>query len=76
MSVHSTTGRTSVLETRHRASPQLRSLLDLQNGGVVVQDRQNDLVHVLPQTEVDVLLLLDGLYELGEEGRGMSYFHL
>ena len=51
-------------------------LLDLQDGGVVVQDGQNDLVHVLPQTEVDVLLFLYGLYELGKEDRGISYFHL
>jgi len=46
----------------------------------VVQDGQNDLVHVLPQTEVDVLLLLDGLDELWGKGREesglVSYVHL
>lgn len=33
-------------------------VLDLQNGGVVVQDGQDDLVHVLSKTQVDFLLLL------------------
>lgn len=41
-------------------------LLDLQYGGIVVQDGQNDLVHVLPQTPVDFLLLLQGLHQLQE----------
>ena len=34
----------------------------------MVQDGQDDLVHVLPQAEVDVLLFLNGLDELGSHG--------
>lgn len=45
---------------------ELLLLLDLQYGGIVVQDGQNDLVHVLPQTQVDFLLLLQGLHQLRE----------
>lgn len=33
-------------------------VLDLQNRGVVVQDGQDDFVHVLSKTQVDFLLLL------------------
>lgn len=33
-------------------------ILDLQDGGVMVENGQNDFVHVLPQTQVDLLLLL------------------
>lgn len=47
---------------------ELLLLLDLQYGRIVVQDGQNDLVHVLPQTQVDLLLLLQGLHQL-REGR-------
>lgn len=36
--------------------------LDLQDGGVVVQDGQDDFVHVLSQTYVDFLLLLQGFH--------------
>lgn len=45
-------------------------LLDLQYGGIVVQYGQNDLVHVLPQTQVDFLLLLQGLHQLRERRVG------
>lgn len=45
---------------------ELLLLLDLQYGGIVVQNGQNDLVHVLPQTQVDFLLLLQGLHQLRE----------
>lgn len=45
---------------------ELLLLLDLQYGGIVVQNGQNDLVHVLPQTQVDFLLLLQGLHQLQE----------
>lgn len=62
-------GNLATQSTRRTLSSGHRPLfLDLQDGGVVVQDGQNDLVHVLPQTEVDVLLLLYGLYELGSHG--------
>lgn len=50
-------------------------LLDLQYGGIVVQDGQNDLVHVLPQTQVDFLLLLQGLHQLRER-RVCGFIHL
>lgn len=40
------------------------SVLDLQDGGVVVQDGQDDLVHVLLQAQVDLLLLLQGVHQL------------
>lgn len=33
-------------------------MFDLEDGGVVVQDGEDNLVHVLPQPEVDLLLLL------------------
>lgn len=33
-------------------------VLDLQNGGIVIQDGQDDFVHVLSKTQVDFLLLL------------------
>lgn len=39
----------------------------------MVQDGEDDLVHVLPQPEVDLLLLLEGFHELmvmGEAVRG------
>lgn len=49
---------------------ELLLLLDLQYGGIVVQNGQNDLVHVLPQTQVDFLLLLQGLHELRERRVG------
>lgn len=49
---------------------ELLLLLDLQYGGIVVQDGQNDLVHVLPQTQVDFLLLLQGLHQLRERRVG------
>lgn len=35
----------------------LLSVLDLEDGGVVVQNGQDNLVHVLSQPEVDLLLL-------------------
>lgn len=38
--------------------PALISVFDLKDGGVVVQDGQDNLVHVLPQPEVDLLLFL------------------
>jgi len=41
--------------------------LDLQDGGVVVQDGQDDFVHVLSQAYVDFLLLLQGLHQLQRE---------
>lgn len=37
-------------------------VLDLQNGGVVVQDGQDDFVHVLSQTCVYFFLLLQGFH--------------
>lgn len=37
-------------------------VLDLQYGGVVVQDGQDDFVHVLSQTKVDFFLLLQGFH--------------
>lgn len=36
--------------------------LDLQDGGVVVQDGQDDFVHVLSQTYVDFFLLFQGFH--------------
>lgn len=36
--------------------------LYLQNGGVVVQDGQDDFVHVLSQAQVDFLLLLQSFH--------------
>lgn len=39
-------------------------ILDLQNRGVMVKNGQNDFVHVLSQTQVDLLLLLQSIYEL------------
>lgn len=45
---------------RSAASPD--SVFDLQDGGVVVQYSQDNLVHVLSQSEVDLLLLLQGLH--------------
>lgn len=41
----------------------------------MVQDRQNDLVHVLPQTEVDLLLLLEGLHQLWRNIKLMLCYH-
>lgn len=49
---------------------ELLLLLDLQYGGIVVQDGQNDLVHVLPKTQVYLLLLLQGLHQL--QGGGVT----
>lgn len=49
------------------------SVFDLEDGGVMVQDGEDDLVHVLPQPEVDLLLFLEGFHELmvmGEAVRG------
>lgn len=43
--------------------------LDLQNRGVMVENGQNDFVHVLPQTQVDLLLLLQSIYQLRETER-------
>lgn len=45
---------------RSAASPG--SVFDLQDGRVVVQYSQDNLVHVLSQSEVDLLLLLQGLH--------------
>lgn len=45
------------------------SLLDLQDGGVMVDDGQNDFVHVLSQTQVDLLLLLQGVHQLRDSVR-------
>lgn len=44
------------------------SVFDLEDRGVVVQDGEDDLVHVLPQPEVDLLLFLEGFHELMEMG--------
>lgn len=41
-----------------------RLALDLQDGGVMVQNGQNDFVHVLPQAQVDLLLLLQSVDQL------------
>ena len=41
-------------------------ILDLQNRGVMVENGQNDFVHVLPQTQVDLLLLLQSIDQLKE----------
>lgn len=41
-----------------------RLALDLQDGGVMVENGQNDFVHVLPQTQVDLLLLLQSIDQL------------
>lgn len=38
--------------------------LDLQDGGVMVKNGQNDFVHVLPQTQVYLLLLFQSIYQL------------
>lgn len=38
--------------------------LDLQDGGVVIKNGQNDFVHVLPQTQVYLLLLLQSIDQL------------
>lgn len=41
---------------------ELLLLLDLQDGGVVVQDGQDDFVHVLSETQVDFFLLPQGFH--------------
>lgn len=41
-------------------------ILDLQDGGVMVKNGQDDFVHVLPQTQVDLLLLLQSIDQLRE----------
>lgn len=43
-------------------------VLDLQDGGVMVENGQNDFVHVLPQTQVDLLLLLQSVDQLRDRG--------
>lgn len=40
-------------------------LLDLQDGWVGLHDGHDDPVDVVLQPEVDLLLLLDGVHELG-----------
>lgn len=35
----------------------------------MVQDGQNDFVHVLPQTQVNLLLLFQRVYQLGDTQR-------
>lgn len=41
---------------------ELLLLLDLQYGRVVVQDGQDDFVHVLSKTQVDFFLLPQGFH--------------
>lgn len=55
-----TTGMILILPSSRTTLIPVESLLvfDLQDGGVVVQDGQDDFVHVLSQTQVDFLLLL------------------
>lgn len=43
-------------------SPPDSLVLDLQDGGVVVQDGQDDFVHVLPEAVIYLLLLLQGVH--------------
>lgn len=43
--------------------------LDLQDGGVMVEDGQDDFVHVLPQTQVNLLLLFQSIDQLGDTQR-------
>lgn len=42
-------------------------VLDFQDGGIVVQYSQDDLIHVLPKAEVDFLLLFQSLDQLQDE---------
>lgn len=44
-------------------------IFDLQNRGVMVKNGQNDFVHVLPQTQIDLLLFLQSIYQLRERER-------
>ena len=44
-------------------------MLDLQDGGVVVQDGQDNLIHVLPETEIDFLLFLQSFHQLKHKNR-------
>lgn len=60
-----TTGMILVLPRPGTSPIPVESLLvalDLQDGGVVVQDGQDDFVHVLSQTYVDFFLLLQGFH--------------
>lgn len=55
-------GTTTTLRSfKHPASC---SGLDLQDGGVVVKNGQNYFVHILPQTQVDLLLLFHSIHQL------------
>lgn len=49
--------------------------LDLQDGGIMVQDGQNDFVHVLPQTQVNLLLLLQSIDQL-RDTEGEEFFKI
>lgn len=42
-------------------------VLDFQNGGIVVQYSQDNLIHVLPEAEVDFLLLFQSLDQLEDK---------
>lgn len=42
-------------------------VLDFQDGGIVVQYSQDDLIHVLPQAEIDFLLFLQSLDQLQDK---------
>lgn len=42
-------------------------VLDFQDRGIVVQYSQDDLIHVLPETEVDFLLLFQSLDQLQDK---------
>lgn len=43
--------------------------LDLQDGGIMVEDGQNNFVHVLPQTQVNLLLLFQSVDQLRDTER-------
>lgn len=47
----------------------LRLGLDLQDGGIVVENGQNNFVHVLPQTQVNLLLLFQSVDQLRDTQR-------
>lgn len=47
----------------------LRLGLDLQDGGIMVKNGQNNFVHVLPQTQVNLLLLFQSVDQLRDTQR-------
>lgn len=60
---HQTTGMIIFLKPGNVLIPvESLLVLNLQDGGVVVQNGQDDFVHVLSQSYVDFFLLLQGFH--------------